>query len=167
VTISPEEREQRRKQAEAVRIQQEYRKRLLTEIYKRAPAELGRHELDLIALSHFQQLGHDSQHRIFKFFAWEEAKSKAPNGAYVDYPKPASAKLEKMTAAEIGKFLVVCALATELYFPTCYGVPAGKDSKLIREATHYKVNGNRILVEVKEQFTKKPAKSKTSSKPQV
>ena len=29
VTISPEEREQRRKQAEAVRIQQEYRKRVL------------------------------------------------------------------------------------------------------------------------------------------
>jgi hypothetical protein len=57
-------------------------------------------------------LGHDSQHRIVKFFAWEEAKSKASSGGYVDFPKLADPGLQKMTAAEIGKFLVVCALAS-------------------------------------------------------
>ncbi|HEV2350392.1 MAG TPA: hypothetical protein VG028_11160 [Terriglobia bacterium] len=109
--LSPDEKAARKKQVQEQRIQQEYRKRLLTDVYKRVPGELGRHELDLIATSYFQQFGHDSQHRIFKFFAWDEAKIKPTNGGYTDYPKLASAKQKKMTAAEIGKFLVVCGLA--------------------------------------------------------
>ena len=160
VTISPEEREQRRKQADAVRVQQEYRKRLLAEIYKRVPAELSRHEIDFVASRYFEQLGHDSQHRIFKFFAWEETKPKA-NGGYVDYPKLANGKFEKMTTAEIGKFLIVCALASDLYCPTYVG--AGmltKDSNLARKAVHYKVNAERILRELKE---KPPSKTDRKS----
>ncbi len=65
-----------------------------------------------------------------------------------------------MTMAEIGKFLVVCALAGELYFPTYYGSTSSKDSKLSREAAHYKVNCDRTLREVREKLTSKPAKSK-------
>ena len=131
---------------------------MLTEIFRRVPAELSRHELEFVALRYFEQLGHDSQHRIFKFFAWEETKPKA-NGGYVDYPKLASGKLEKMTTAEIGKFLIVCALASDLYCPTYVGGGMlTKDSNLAREAAHYKVNAERILRELKE----KPA-SKTGN----
>jgi ParB family chromosome partitioning protein len=164
VGLSPEEKTARKKQAQELRIQQEYRKRLLTEVHKRVPGELGRHELGLIASSYFQQLGHDSQHRIFKFFAWEVAKTKAVNGGYPDYLKLAGAKLDNMTATEIGKFLVVCALASELYFPPYYGVTSSKDSNLSREAAHCKVNCERVLREVKEKFTPKPAKPKRDSK---
>ena len=124
------------------------------------PAELNRHELDLVALRYFGQLGHDSQHRIFKFFAWEETKPTA-NGSYVDYLKLASGKLQKMTTAEIGKFLVVCALASDLYCPSYVGGGnLAKDSSLAKEAAHYKVNAERILGELKE----KPA-SKTGNNP--
>jgi len=170
VTISPEEREQRRKQAEALRIQQDYRKRLLTEIHKRVPAEFTRHEFDFVALRYFEQLGHDSQHRIFKFFAWEEPKSKV-KGGYVDYPKLASGKLEKMTTAEIGKFLVVCALASDLYSPSYVGGGMlTKDSSLAREAVHYKVNAERILRELKEKPASKTGNNSLTSakaKPQT
>jgi hypothetical protein len=113
------------------------------------PGELGSQELHLIALSYFQQLGHHSQHRIFKFFAWEEAKTKEVNGRYTDYPKLAGTKLDKMSTAEIGKVLSVCALASDLYYPTYYVVTSGKDSNLTREAEHYKVNCERHLCEVK------------------
>jgi len=51
--LSLEERAARKKQAREQRIQQEYRKRLLTEVHKRVPRELGRHELDLIATNYF------------------------------------------------------------------------------------------------------------------
>lgn len=68
-----------------------------------------------------------------------------------------------MTTAEIGKFLVVCALASELYYPTYYGATSSKDSKLAREAAHYKVNYERILREAREHFAKKPTKAKASS----
>lgn len=167
IGLSPEEKAARKKQAQEQRIQQVYRKHLLAEVWKRVPGELGRHELDLIALSYFHQLGHDSQHRIFKFFAWEVAKPKAQNGGYVDYPKLASPKLDKMTTAEIGKFLVVCALATELYLPAYYGATSLKDTKLSREATHYKVNRERVLREVKEKLTPKAQKQKSESKLQT
>jgi ParB family chromosome partitioning protein len=163
VTVSSEEREQRRKQAEAVRIQQEYRKRLLQEIYKHVPAELTRHELGFVALRYFHQLGHDSQHRIFRFFAWDEGKSKLSNGSYADYPKLADAKFEKMTTAEIGKFLVVCALASDLYRPTYIGGGTlTKDSNLLGEAVHYKVNIQQILGKLKEKAPREAARSRSS-----
>ena len=164
VGLSPEEKAARKKQAQELRIQQECRKWLLTEVHKRVPSELGRHELDLIATNYFQQLGHDSQHRIFKFFAWEEAKTKAVHGGYTDYPKLASAKLDEMTTTEIGKFLVVCALASELYFPTYFGSTSPKDTKLTREATHYRVNSERVVREVRGRLTPRPAKPKRDPK---
>jgi hypothetical protein len=103
------------------------------------------HELDLIAPSYFQPLGHDSQRRIFKFCTSEETKAKAVKGGRMGCPELPSAKFDKMTTAEIGKFLVVCALASEFYFPAYYGATSSKDSKLVREAVHYKVNCERIL----------------------
>jgi len=160
--LSPQEKAERKKQAEALRIHQEFRRRLLEEVYKRVPAQLSRHELDLVALSYFDQLGHDSQHRIFKFFAWEEAKAKASNGGYVDYPELASAKLDRMTTAEIGRFLMVCALASDLYCPAYISsATLSKDSKLAKEAAHYRVNAERILRGVREKLAKKSSQKKT------
>jgi len=159
VGLTPQEKAERKKQAEALRIQQEYRRRLLEDILKRVPEQLARHELDLVALRYFEQLGHDNQHRMFKFFRWELPKTKGSYGGYVDYPKLASTKLEAMTAAALGKFLVLCALASDLYCPTYVGGAAlATESHLAKQATHYRVNGVRILRELKEQGARKPVK---------
>ena len=48
VGLSPEEKAERKKQAAELRIQQEFRKRLLQEVYKRVPGQLSRHELSLV-----------------------------------------------------------------------------------------------------------------------
>ena len=73
-----------------------------------------------------------------------------------------------MTAAEIGRFLTVCALASELYCPTYLsGVKLAKDSKLAEEAKHYKVNCDRILREVRERLANKARKRKIESKLQT
>ena len=159
VGLSPQEKAERKKQAEALRVQQEYRRRLLEEVFQRVPDQLARHELDFVALRYFDQLGHDHQHRIFKFFRWELPKSNGPYGGYVDYPKLASAKLGAMTTAALGKFLMVCALASDLYCPTYVsGGALAKESRLAREVAHYKVNGDRILRELKEKRALKPVK---------
>jgi hypothetical protein len=42
-----------------------------------------------------------------------------------------------------------------------------KDSKLTREAAHYKVNYDRVLAQVKEKLTTKPAKTKPDAKLQA
>lgn len=153
--VTPEEKAERKKQREALILQQAYRKRLLEEIRKRVPTTLTRHELDLVALQFFQQLGHDNQHRICKFFAWEK-KPKGGCGGNADYLKLAGAKLQAMTMAEVGRFLIVCALASDLYCPSYLsGGALSKDSKLVREAVHHKVNADRVLREVKEGIAKK------------
>jgi hypothetical protein len=168
VGLSPEEKAEQRKQAAELRVQQEFRKRLLQEVYKRVPGKLTRHELSLIALRYFEQLGHDSQHRIVKFFSWETAKAKSPNGGYVDYPKLANAKLGSMTTAEVGRFLVVCALALDLYCPTYVsGAAFATDSNLAKAATHYRIKADKVLREIRESTAKKSSKQNNHSKPQM
>lgn len=162
-TITPAEKEKRRKELEAQRIQQEYRRRLLEEVTKRVPDKLERHELRFVALQYFEQLGHDNQHRMFKFFGWELPKNNGSYAGSLDYPKLASVKLEAMAGAPLGKFLMVCALASDLYCPPYVsGGELTKDSKLAKQAAHFKVNGNQILRELKERRTGKPAKPKSS-----
>jgi len=69
-----------------------------------------------------------------------------------------------MTTAEIGKFLIVCALASDLYCPTYVGGGAlAKDSSLAREAAHYKVNAERIFADLKDKPISKSAKSNGSN----
>lgn len=161
VGLTPEEKAERKKQAAAIRVQKEYRKRLLEEVYQRIPAPISRHELDLVARRYFDQLGHDSQHRIFQFFAWDEKKAKGNSHGYTDYPKLASAKFEAMTAAEIGRFLIVCALASDLYCPSySSGGTLPKDSKLAQEAAHYRVNADRVFRETQGKVAKKSSQRK-------
>ena len=69
------------------------------------------------------------------------------------------------TPAVIGKFLMVCALASDIYCPTYLsGATLAKDSKLAQEAAHYKVNAGRILREVREKRLAKSSKPKPESK---
>ena len=166
--LTAEQKAERKKQTLALRVQQAYRQRLLEEVTKRVPSPLGRHELNLVAASYFQQLGHDNQHRLFKFFGWDISKPKDGDRGFTDYPKLASAKLDRITTGEIGKFLVTCALAGDLYCPSYIsGATLAKDSKLARAARHYKVNGERILRELILRAAKKSLKQKSHSKPQL
>ena len=72
-----------------------------------------------------------------------------------------------MTTAEIGRFVMVCALASDLYFPSYLSsATLPKDSTLAKESAHYKVNTGRILHEVREGLAKKSPKEKNHSKPQ-
>ena len=73
-----------------------------------------------------------------------------------------------MTTAEIGRFLIVSALASDLYFPSYLSsATLSKDSTLAKEATHYKVSTGRVLQEVRERLAKTSPKQKNHSKPQL
>jgi hypothetical protein len=91
------------------------------------------------------------RHWIFKCFGWEETKNKSARGGYVEYAKLATAKLDGMAGAELGKFLMVCALASDLFFPPYFS----SGGTLPKEAAHYKMNADRILREAKEKFVGK------------
>jgi hypothetical protein len=72
----------------------------------------------MVALDYFRRLGHDNHRRLSKLYAWEEKKSKASLGAQiVDYEKIAGAAAQAMKAADLNRFLVICALVPDLYCP--------------------------------------------------
>lgn len=71
-----------------------------------------------------------------------------------------------MTSAETGRFLIVCALASDLYCPTYIsGAGLTKDSNLAKAVAHYRINGDKVLREIREGFAKKSPKPKNHSKP--
>src|SRR6266576_1745715 len=79
---------------------------------------LARPDLEMVALDYFQRLGHDNHRRLSQLYAWEEKKNKTSWGAQtVDYEKIAAAEVQAMKAADLIRFLVVCALVSDLYCP--------------------------------------------------
>src|SRR5436853_2212350 len=91
---------------------------LLEAIRKKLPDVFARPDLEMIALDYFRRLGHDNHRRLSKLHEWEEKKSKASWGAEtVDYEKIAATAVQAMKAADVNRFLVVCALVSDLYCP--------------------------------------------------
>jgi len=125
--------------------------------FGRIPSTLGCSEFPGGTLDYFRHLGHDNHRRLSKLYAWEEKKSKTSWGAQiVDYEKIAAAAIQVMKAADVNRFLVVCALISDLYCPG-YNPrqPLAKDSKLARSAGRYKVDPIRIATAVRAEFCKK------------
>ncbi len=72
----------------------------------------------MVALDYFRRLGHDNHRRLSKLYAWEEKKSKTSWGAQtVDYEKTAISAVKGMNPADVHRFLVVCALVSDLILP--------------------------------------------------
>jgi len=119
-------------------------------------------------------LGHDNHRRLSKLYAWEEKKSKTSWGAQtVDYEKIAAIAVQAMTAADLHRFLVVCALVSDLYCP-CYDPrqTLAKDSNLARIAVRYKIDTAKLAAAVRTELTRnkstsrtKPTTNKNSVKP--
>ena len=75
----------------------------------------------------------------------------------MDYEKIATAAVEGMTGADLHRFLVVCALASDLYCPGYNpGQPLAEDSNLASSAVRYKVDSAKISAAVRLELTKEP-----------
>jgi hypothetical protein len=128
---------------------------ILDAIRKKLPDVLSRPDLEMVALGYFRRLGHDNHRRLCKVYGWEEKKSKASWGAQiVDYEKIAAAAVQAMKAARAYRFLVVCALASDVYCPG-YNPRQylAKDSNLARTATRYKVDSSKIAAAVRTELS--------------
>jgi len=154
---TPQEQAQRKKEALAERVEKLSRVRILEAIRKKLPDALSRPDLEMVAFDYFRRLGHDNHRRLCKVYAWEEKKSKTSWGAQaVDYEKIAAAAVEAMTAADVHRFLVVCALASDLYCPGYNPKQSlAKDSNLARTAARYKVHTPKIAAIVRLELSRK------------
>ena len=71
-----------------------------------------------------------------------------------------------MSAADLHRFLVVCALVSDLYCPG-YNPrqPLAKDSNLARTAARYKVDTTKIATTVRTELSKPGTKPRDLTKP--
>ena len=145
----------------AERVEKQSRFRILDAVRKKLPDALPRTDVEMIALDYFRRLGHDNHRRLCRVYGCEEKKSKTSwGGQTVDYEKIAAAAVEGMSAADLHRFLVVCALVSDLYCPGYNpGQALGKDANLARAAARYKVDSAKITTAVRTELTKAKDKS--------
>ncbi len=151
---TPQEQAQRKKEALAERVEKLSRVRVLEAIRKKLPDVLSRPDLEMVALDYFRRLGHDNHRRLSKLYAWEEKKSKTSWGAEtVDYEKIAAGEMKGMKTADLNRFLVVCALVSDLYCPGYNPRQSlAKETNLARAAVRYKVDTARITTAVRAEL---------------
>lgn len=155
--ISPQEREQRRKLALAVRVQKEARSRILQAVRQKLPRALARADFEMVALDYFRRLGHDNHHRLFQVYGWEEKKTKTSwGGSTVDHEKLAEGQIHEMTAADLNRFLVVCSLVPDLNCPG-YNLAEtqSKEANLMRVGARYRLDALRITTRVSAELSAK------------
>src|SRR5215470_2193180 len=162
---TPQEQAQRKKEALAERVEKLSRVRILEAIRKKLTEALSRPDLEMVALDYFRRLGHDNHRRLSKLYAWEEKKSKASwGGETVDYEKIAAGAVQAMKPAELNRFLVACALVSDLYCPG-YNPRKSleKNSNLALAASRYNVDSAKIAAIVREELSspKSHEKSRT------
>jgi hypothetical protein len=155
--VSPQEREQRRKLALAIRVQKESRSRILQAIRQKLPPGLARADFEMVALDYFRRMGHDNHHRLFQFYEWEEMKTKASwGGNTVDHEKLAEARIRAMTVADLNRFVVMCSLIPELYCPGYSSAETlSKEANLMRTAVRYKVDSSKVTARVAAELSRK------------
>lgn len=167
--ISPQEREQRRKLALAIRVQKESRSRTLQAVRQKLPPTLARADFEMVALDYFRRLGHDNHHRLFQVYGWEEKKTKTSwGGTSVDHERLAKVRVRAMTAADLNRFVVTCSLIPDLYCPGYSSAETlSKDANLIRTAERYKINGSKIIATVTAELsaTRKGSKVRSDRSP--
>lgn len=154
--LSPQERDQRRKLALAIRVQKESRARILQAVRQKLPPALARGDFEMIALDYFRRLGHDNHHRLFQVYGWEEKKTKTSwGGISVDHEKLAEAQIRDMTTADLNRFLVTCALVPDLYCPGYSSAETlSKEANLTKASARYKVNVSKIGARVLTELSK-------------
>src|SRR5271168_3486977 len=157
---NPKERAARAKELLAERTEKLTRMRILNAIRKKLPATLSRPDLEMAALDYFERLGHDNHRRLCRVYGWEEKKTKAAwGGVTVDYEAIAGKAVREMTAQDLQRFVVVCALVSDLYCPGFNPRQSlAKDSNLARTAARYKIDAAKTAAEVRTELSKSAGK---------
>jgi ParB family chromosome partitioning protein len=163
---TPKERAERAKDLLAERVEKQTRVRILDAIRKKLPGSLTRPDLEMAALDYFRKLGHDNHRRLCHVYGWEEKKSKAAwGGMTVDYETIAGKIIGGMNAQDLQRFLVVCALVSDLYCPGFNPRQSlAKESNLALTAARYKIDPVKISANVRVELAKNAAKKREAER---
>lgn len=74
----------------------------------------------------------------------------------MDHEKLAQARIRTMTAADLNRFMVTCALIADLYCPGYSSAEVlSKEANLMRTAVRYKVDASKITARVDAELSRK------------
>jgi len=160
---TPQERAARRKELLAERIEKLTRVRVLDAIRKKLPATLARPDLEMAVLDYFRHLGHDNHRRLCGLYQWEEKKTKTSwGGTTVDYEAIAGKAVREMNPQDLQRFVVVCALVSDLYGPGFNPRESlAKDSNLARTAARYKIDTAGLAADARVELIRNKEQKKT------
>jgi len=154
--LSPKERAVRAKEALAERVEKQSRFETLNAVRRKLPSALSRPDLEMAVLDYFERLGHDNHRRLCRAYGWGEKKNKRPSNAAVDYKSIGAKAIREMSTPDVQRFLIVCALASDLYCPGYNpGQALAKDSNLARTAVRYKVDVSKLAARVRSELSEK------------
>jgi hypothetical protein len=96
---------------------------------------------------------HRGQCRVY---SWQEKKTKTSwGGAAMDFEAVAAAAVGNMNNADLNRFLVVCALVSDLYCPGYNAAESlSKNSNLARTAARYKIDVERVAALTRADLSK-------------
>ena len=154
---TPQERAVRSKELLAERVEKLTRVRILEAIRKKLPEAFARPDLEMAALDYFRRLGHDNHRRLCRVYQWEEKKTKSSwGGMAVDYEAIAGKAVRAMNPQDLQRFIVVCALVSDLYCPSFDSRQTlAKNSNLALTAARYKVDSSKLAAAARDELTKK------------
>jgi ParB family transcriptional regulator, chromosome partitioning protein len=154
--LSPKERAARAKEVLAERVEKQSRFETLRAVRRKLPSALSRPDLEMAVLDYFERLGHDNHRRLCRAYGWDEKKTKRPSNAAVDYKSIGAKAIRDMSTPDVQRFLIVCALASDLYCPGYNpGQALAKHSNLARTAVRHKVDVSQIAARVRSELTEK------------
>ena len=99
-------------------------------------------------------------------YGWEEKKTKVVwGGAAVDCEAIAGNVVREMSAQDLQRFVIVCALVSDVYCPGFNPHQSlAEDSNLARTAARYKIDPAKIIADVRTELSKS-ADKKGNGKP--
>lgn len=142
-----------------VKLEREYRSELYKAIRPRLPEELGREELQLIAMSFFQQHHNDTQRQLLNLWGWEPKKDKYSAGI----TEAGLERIPHLNDAELIQFLYDCVYIVQLNISTWEIERAKKPELLLATAERVGVDAKAIRKEISAAHRAK-AKKKASKK---
>jgi ParB/RepB/Spo0J family partition protein len=162
--VTPAERERRRKVALNLRIHKAHRQNLLLAVHGELPEKLGEAETRLLSEFMIERLDHDRVKRVVDFYAWEIKKKKSYGAEYTDWNGILETNVRKMSAAELGKFMLIAACSGDLQvneYETSHKL--GDNTMLGRVAKLYKLDSDAHLKKVRDELEKKAEKGKPAA----
>jgi hypothetical protein len=105
-------------------------------------------------------------HHRLQVYGWEEKKTKTSwSGNTVNREKLVEARIHAMTAADLNRFMVTCALVPDLYCPGYSSAETlSKEANLMRTAVPYKVDASKITAGVAAELSAKRRERKAKSR---